>query len=470
MKWCRYILFSLVLCCLSACTPHMVREARDVVYEADSLRAAGQMYSDSTQIARACRTLEKAEWFYADDYVRSCYHYGRLLREKGDPVSAMQVFINASHSRSHDYHILGRVYSNMGDICHLAGEYVLSREMYERCSEMYLHNGDTLLYYYGIYRAAFEDAMTPKALKCDSILNIIERANLGNDSLMAFCHLTRAQRSIVTKRYRSAARYAHRSLSYLPNESTAILILAQAYSWLGVRDSAVFYANMVLNNPCDIQHRANALYIMTQDDDTKDKGSIREVSAQRSDTQKQIEIRRGKVAQACQLLKQDLNRKPNLTWLYAIIITICIIGIVILSYRKKQIRKHALWSQKVEDLTQSYTDLQSAKKEQLEQNCRIFSSSKNISKDMHWKDYGEMCKIIDDHFFLLATKLNQLQILNEQEVRLCIMVLLNYSRIRIAEELPYSLNGVGKLKYRVAQKLGIDSKNLRSFVISMAID
>ena len=189
MKWCRYILFSLVLCCLSACTPRMIREAQDVVYEADSLRAAGQMYSDSTQIARACRTLEKAEWFYADDYARSCYHYGRLLREKDDPVSAMQVFINASHSRSHDYHILGRVYSNMGDICHLAGEYVLSREMYERCAKMYLHNGDTLLYYYGIYRAAFEDAMTPKALKCDSILNIIERANLGNDSLLAFCHL-----------------------------------------------------------------------------------------------------------------------------------------------------------------------------------------------------------------------------------------------------------------------------------------
>lgn len=457
MKWCRYILFSLVLCCLSACTPRMVREAQDVVYEADSLRAAGQMYSDSTQIARACRTLEKAEWFYADDYVRSCYHYGRLLREKDDPVSAMQVFINASHSRSHDYHILGRVYSNMGDICHLAGEYVLSREMYEQCAKMYLHNGDTLLYYYGIYRAAFEDAMTPKALKCDSILNIIERANLGNDSLLAFCHLTRAQRSIVTKRYRSAARYAHRSLSYLPNESTAILILAQAYSWLGVRDSAVFYANMVLNNPCDIQHRANALYIMTQDDDTRDKGSIREVSAQRSDTQKQIEIRRGKVAQAVQLLEQDIYNGPEWRgYVIIIFIVIALLAVTVIPF---------IWKKRKQHLQQQITQISNKHADSIVASIQKHIDVSDLNNTLHWKEYAAMKIEADLYMGGIVSKLEASN-LNETEVRFCILTILDIRQKQIAEIIHYSYpSGIKTLKKRISDKLHTTPPELREHLL-----
>ncbi len=457
MKWCRYILFSLVLCCLSACTPRMVREAQDVVYEADSLRAAGQMYSDSTQIARACRTLEKVEWFYADDYVRSCYHYGRLLREKDDPVSAMQVFINASHSRSHDYHILGRVYSNMGDICHLAGEYVLSREMYERCAKMYLHNGDTLLYYYGNYRAAFEDAMTPKALKCDSILNIIERANLGNDSLLAFCHLTRAQRSIVTKRFRSAARYAHRSLSYLPNEGTAILILAQAYSWLGVRDSAVFYANMVLNNPCDIQHRANALYIMTQDDDTRDKGSIREVSAQRSDTQKQIEIRRGKVAQAVQLLEQDIYNGPEWRgYVIIIFIVIALLAVTVIPF---------IWKKRKQHLQQQITQISNKHADSIVASIQKHINVSDLNNTLHWKEYAAMKIEADLYMGGIVSKLEASN-LNETEVRFCILTILDIRQKQIAEIIHYSYpSGIKTLKKRISDKLHTTPPELREHLL-----
>ena len=80
------------------------------------MRAEGRTYSDSAELAQAYRTLHKRRAFYPDAYAHGCYHYGRLLREKDNPVAAMQVFINATHSRTRDYHILGRVYSNMGSI------------------------------------------------------------------------------------------------------------------------------------------------------------------------------------------------------------------------------------------------------------------------------------------------------------------------------------------------------------------
>jgi tetratricopeptide (TPR) repeat protein len=158
----RYIGWLLGALCLigQGCSSGAVQEAEHVVAQADSLRTQGGMYGidegDSARLAQAYHTLHRQKAFYPDEYARCCYHYGRLLREEDDPVAAMQVLINATHSRTRDYHILGRIYSNMGDIAHLAGEFDLSYNMYERSGEMYLLAKDTLLYYYDLNNMAYE--------------------------------------------------------------------------------------------------------------------------------------------------------------------------------------------------------------------------------------------------------------------------------------------------------------------------
>ena len=140
---------SLWIVLLSACSPRALHEAQSVVTQADSMWANSQPCNDSTALAQAYQTLHAWRAVYPDAFAHSGYHYGRLLRNHDDPVAAMQVFIETTHSRSHDYHILGRVYSNMGSICHLAGEYPLSYDMYEKSANLFLKNADTLLYYYG---------------------------------------------------------------------------------------------------------------------------------------------------------------------------------------------------------------------------------------------------------------------------------------------------------------------------------
>ena len=96
--------------------------------------------------------------------------------------------------------------------------------------------------------------------------------------------------------------------------------------------------------------------------------------------------------------------------------------------------------------------------------------SSTFRKDVSWKDFDKMCSVIDNHFFLLTANLRHLQVLNEQEIRLCVLVLFDFNRNQIADLLPYAKNGVGKFKYRVAQKLGTEGKNLRKYLISMAIN
>ena len=123
---------------------------------ADSMRVEGMMYNDSVRLAKAYETLGRWSILFPTDFAHACYHYGRLLREKDNPVAAMECFINATHTRTHDYSILGRTYSNMGSLCHLACAYPLSYDMYEKSADMFLHNGDTILYYYALYREAIE--------------------------------------------------------------------------------------------------------------------------------------------------------------------------------------------------------------------------------------------------------------------------------------------------------------------------
>ena len=151
-RW-GYIVFLLLAGMVGqGCSSRAIHESEAVVAQADSLWQAGLMYGidagDSLSLAQAYETLGAWQWFHADEYAHSCYHYGKLLRAKDHPAEAMQAFINATHSRTRDYHILGRVYSNMGSISHLAGEFQLSYDMYEKSADMFIRNCDSTAYFY----------------------------------------------------------------------------------------------------------------------------------------------------------------------------------------------------------------------------------------------------------------------------------------------------------------------------------
>lgn len=459
----------LSLCLLTGCSFRPLHETLHVVGEADSLWQQGQMYDDSTQLAQAYNTLHAWRAFYTDEYAHACYHYGKLLRAKEDPVSAMQVFINATHVRTHDYQILGRVYSNMGDICHLAGEFSLAYDMYELSGDWYLRNGDTLLYYYDLNNMAFELAEQKKK---DSVFVLINRIETNCTDIYVLTKLleTKAEAYLYSQQYDSVIYYTSQLLRNGHQEPTGLLSRAQAYSMLGLKDSAVYYANYILSVSSDPYDQCNALYILTNDDDTQSINQIREKAADRADTQKRIELRRSKLSQAVQLLEQDMNRKPDLKWIYAIITTIFIIGIVVYFYRRYQHRRHSLLSQKVEALSVAYSEIQSNKIVNIEHVSEMLRTSSDFTRELCWRDFNKMCVIADNHFYLLTSKLKQKQVLNEQEIRLCILILIDYNNIQIAKILSYAVSGVGKFKYRVAKKLGTDSKNLRKYLLYMAID
>lgn len=472
----RYIRMLLSLCLLTGCSFRTLHETLHVVGEADSLWQQGQMYDDSTQLARTYSALHAWRAFYADEYAHACYHYGKLLRAKENPVEAMQVFIAATHSGTKDYHILGRVYSNMGSICHLAGEFQLSYDMYERSAQCFLADNDSLSYYFLLNDMAFELAEQRKTNEALVLLNSIE---CFDTILSSSVHLTKAEMYKNEELYDSAIYYANLTCKIPQHQLTKMLIKAQSYSYMGLKDSAVYYANELIRHTGELFYMNSALYILTHEDNKKCIEEVRNISAERSDTQKLIEIRRGNLSQAVQLLEQDLHRKPDYRWLHAILLTLVVGGACLYVYNYRKRRQHALLSQQVDDLAiqnkeaeaqheKIIGDIEKHKRtitDEVEKNCQLIIKAESFPQNIYWNKYKKMCSIVDKRFYMLASKLHTKYKLNETETRLCVLTLLDCKYDLIADLLYRSNSSIGTLKIRVAKKLGTTAKDLRMYLI-----
>ena len=287
---------------------------------------------------------------------------------------------------------------------------------------------------------------------------------------MSHAYIAYAEAYLLRCQFDSTIYYAREAL-YLQNTLyIAKLQIAQAYSFLGKNDSAAYYARSVIECTNDLWATNNALYILTNDDQTKNLQEVRQIAADRSDTQKILEIRQGKMSQAVQLLELNIARRPNFAWLYAIIGTLLIIGCSSSVYIYRKYRKHQLLSQHISDLENQNKEITAQMRDKIDELCALYRASQQITKDLSWKDFDRMCQIVDQQFYMVASKLRHKHILNETEIRLCILVLINLDRAGISATLPYSLSGVGKLKDQTSKKLGTTGKNLHDFLLKLVVE
>ena len=444
---------------LTGCSSRALREAQEVVAQADSLRAEGVAYTDSMALAEAYNTLEKWQYLYPTDYARVCYYYGRLLRNNDDPVAAMQVFINGTHSNTRDYHILGRTYSNMGSICHLANEFQLSYDMYSRSADMFLKNGDTLLYYYLLNDMAVELAVQGRKEETLSMIDHIQQ-QCSDSGVLLRTFETMAEMYRIVAMYDSAIYWIDKANKYGNIGSYGTIIKAQAFNDSGTPDSASYYATKILTDTTAPYHaRFNALYIISRNDSTLSKDSALAIASAREDIRHyEYEPEKEKLIGAIDLLMQDLGRRPDLKWIYVLISILMLSGGMIgLFYAYRRFR-----------LIKKNDDKMRAT---IEQKCDALNSlsDKQLEDTIYWKDYNSLCHFMNGHMNGVISKLLQVNPqLTEQNIRLCIVTIIGCSYIRSAEMLRLSKSSISKSKQIVADKLGTDIKSLRSLLLEIS--
>ena len=479
----RPLIVGALLLCLSSCS--QVEDARHVVAEADSLRVAGVAYSDSAAIADAAATLEHVRLIYPTDYAHANYYYGRLLREAGNQPEAMLAFLRVVHSRTEDHAVLARAYSNMGTMCNWAEEYALSYDMYCQCAHHFLVCNDSSMYYYALNAMALELAEQHHKSEAQSVLDKIEK-ECPDKGVLTKIWETRGRLYLIEEQYDSAL-YCVDVLQQKGNMgATGYVTKAQAFSYLGINDSAVYYANTVMNLPDAIyQNKYNVLYILSNNDSTISKDKILSLTSQRADIgvyqlMPQTEL----FAKATQLLEQDLNRKPDLKWLWAIIITIAIIGTALTMYIKRKRRQHQLYSQRVAkaqeehrnlsnqntQLEQSLTQHQKKALTEIEVFCTGIQNRSDLNEKLYWKDFSKMCFVVNQRMFELVDKLNKILVLNEKEMRLCVLIVIgNFNNNEMADIICYDPHSLRSIKSKIAGQLGISGKNMHSYLLKLAI-
>jgi len=385
------------------------------------------------------------------------YQNGKALREEGKQVEAMQAFIEAAHSETEDEALLGRVYSNMANMCRQANDHETAYEVYEMSAAHFKKTDDSLAYAYALNNMAWEQAVMgekEKALRLvDSALSL-QLSTISRQTLQTKVMETKAAASLFREEYDSVLYYTKDA------ENDYLLMLrAQAYSYLQIDDSAMYYAEQLLPRMTNLFYLDDLYYILTHNDTSADAEAIRQWSSERADVQNAIKERHGELTKAIQLLKQDLAKKEQansrkVLLLWAIGIGLLVWGAVVI-YKQRKLRREK-------------SDFEEVRRKELTQNIRQLQEAKDIRQELAWDDFAALCQQIDKRFHGLAETLKA-QDLNEQDIRICVLVLIGLSHKEIAEMLNCSPKSIGKLKDLTAKKLGVSGGQLQDKLQKTAI-
>ena len=385
---------------------------------------------------------------------RSLYEKGKALREKGEQVAAMRAFIRATHCQTENDALLGRVYSIMANMCRQADDHQTAFEVYEMSTQHFAKSYDSLAYAYALNNMAWEQAAMGHK---QHALSLVDSA------VTCYPYLPLTQKVVETKAAACFFAQEYDSVLYYTaslHESDYLLMLrAQAFSFLQMDDSATFYAKQLLPRMTNPFYLDDIYYILTHNDLSAQKDTLLKWSSERADVQKQIKERHGELVKAVEMLKQDLAPQEKTKPWKIILLVILGIGLLVWAAHiaKKQRR-----------LQSDKSQFEQARQFELEQNVRHLQEMKNLRQELEWTDFQSFCTQIDKRFNAFAAKLSA-QGLNEQDIRICVLVLIGLSHKETAEMLNCSPKSIGKLKDLTAHKLGVSGGQLQDKLYKTAI-
>lgn len=501
-----------LVCCFAgivfaSCTPQRVREAQVVVSQADSLKAVGAEYDDSLRLAEAAWVLASFPYSIvdADDYTRVCYHYGRLLCRHDNQVEAMRWFIKGTKAHSNDHTTKGRIYTNIGEMCHLADEFKLSFDMYKKCADEMLNANDSIRYFYSLYSMAFESAEMKQTEKTLSLIDEI-RQNCADYDVLTYTWIPLGVLYSKLKDYQSVL-YAANQLQQRGNrDAIGYMYKANAFWSLEQYDSAVYYANELMKLPYASEfEKYKMLYILAYSDMSIPIDSLKILTENRADIEKEIlEPRKIELKSAVNELLVNINTETQPSYYIFILIIIVIGSIILYLLTRLHLKKIEIFTRECNELEQRVeqgkieqdillkmkNEISASNSELLQQSCQLkkqieddmekmridfenrcksLRESADIDARISLSDYSKMSALTNNYFNMFAQKLEELDTLSEQEIKFCVLVLCGVSLEHISELLFYSYKSVGKVKERIAKKLGTNSKNMRSTLMDLAL-
>ena len=363
---------------------------------------------------------------------------------------------------------------NLALICRWQGDYPLSYSLYECSAEAFRNAGDTLRYRIAVTNMAYALAEQGDTTGVQALLAPLD----SYPALADMCNETYAEAFMRAGDYKQGLHYANRCNG---GEPSVMMIKAQCFSQSGQLDSATCYARKVLELSRHPFMRANALYILTQQDSTANLVDVRNAAAERARVLNRIADKQGDLTRAVELIRQDINGR---SWQWNLLLAgvLCIIVALIawwqmirrehkraiahIAQQKQQAQEHvSLHQQQDAQLQLQIAERRKMIEQEVNTNLIALQRADDWRKSLGWYNDELFCEITNKQFFMLADKLKA-RSLNDKEIRLCMLVLMDYfDSKQTAKLLNYAESGVRNFKQHTANKLGTTSRELREHLI-----
>ena len=297
--------------------------------------------------------------------------------------------------------------------------------------------------------------------QADSVLRIAQSYQLDN-YYRARYNETKGLYFYEQIQYDSAIHYFHQALSLWEYEEDKFYTykkLMQVYLDMDNQAAALPYAQIIVELSADPNDLVNAYYCLMQD--AKARGDINKLSAYahaRQDANELLMQSVGNYNGAQTLLEEHLANPYPYRWawitLLCLFVACLLLVITIVLHRRYATRRLQVAHHQIEDLSISA------------QISDIRATYPRPRK--HWNDYNELKKDLDTQLHDWLSQLETYQLSNRENV-FCTYILLypNASLEDLADWMHYSATGVSTFKRRIAQKIGIPTRELYQFLYEM---
>ena len=440
------------------------QEAKQVISLADSLdQTEHTLFDDTAAILQAIHTLDNpfGRLFAHNQLGKAHYYMGRHLSLADQITQAAEHYIAADRAQIDDPIYRGRINSCMAHIAKQNESDSLALIFFVRANCAFYESGKDWYYAHTLLDVSEFHTYLHHYSQADSILHIAQSYQLDNYYLARY-YETKGLYFYEQLQYDSALHYFHQALhlwEYEEDKFYTYKKLMQVHLDMDDHASALPYAQIIVEQSADPNDLVNAYYCLMQD--AKARGDINKLSAYahaRQDANELLMQSVGNYNGAQTLLEEHLANPYPYRWawitLLCLIVACLLLVIAIVLHRRYATRRLQVAHHQIEDLSISA------------QLSDIRATYPRPRKQ--WNDYNELKKDLDTQLHDWLSQLETYQLSNRENVFCTYMLLyLNASMEDLADWMHYSATGVSTFKRRIAQKIGIPTRELYHFLYEM---
>ena len=480
------LITSLVMSCTSCAR---WREAKAVIAEADSLLEKGVIIKDTAALSGGICTLENlmGRVFAKEELTKMYYLMGRNLDDYYHNFSdAADFYIKADRMKTKDWVLRGRINSCMGFICKQDSSFAEALEFYERANNAFEKTGDKRRVANGLVSIAEQYVNLKDYAKADSVLKIA--AGYDVDSAHYARMVDVYALSLYNQQLYDSALVHLLSIKDYPRNLDArcysYQLIMHCYEFQNQLIECPYYAQYIINNSKNPSFRSNAYFFLMYD--AKNRNAVEELarhSTCREDEDRNLQHVSESYAQASVKLREYINNPIHIHIKEILIVLFFIIVLAVWAiwYSRKRINiKIASQKKLMEQEITKWKDgiLQKMNEEkaisEIEKRKMILNVVMDYADEFAidkpiWDTDTKLFRLADSCFGFIIYRLKHTYHLRNSELKICLMVLLDFPNKEIARIVSYKEDSYPTIKRRLATKLGTSSTEMRNFLLDLIV-